>query len=223
MESSYIREQARFSLAGKWGVAILVTVIAALLGGLVTGSGGSVDVDAETIAKFPEGIRNIIIAWLGIVSVLGIVRFVLGGVVQLGYSKFLLNLQDHREVQASDLFSQFDRFGDGFCLALLRGLYTALWTLLFIIPGIVAAYGYSMANFIMLENPGMGANEALRASKEMMKGHKFELFCLELSFIGWDLLAVLTLGIGSLWVTPYKNAAHAAFYRELCGPRITVE
>ena len=215
MESSYLREQARFSLAGKWGLAVLTTFIAALLGGLVTRTGNKLSFNAEDVARAPEQLHTFLNYILAVSVMLGFVQFIVGGVVELGYSRFLLNLQDEKEAKVGDLFSQFDRFGDGFYLALLRGLFTALWTLLFIIPGIVASYSYAMAGFILAENPGLTAREALRDSKELMRGHKFDLFCLNLSFIGWALLSVLTLGIGTLWLNPYRNAAQAAFYRSL--------
>ena len=83
------------------------------------------------------------------------------------------------------------------------------------IPGIIAAYRYSMATYIMAENPDMKAMEAIEASKQMMSGNKFRLFCLDLSFIGWDILGMITLGIGMLFVRPYQQAAKAAFYREV--------
>jgi len=83
------------------------------------------------------------------------------------------------------------------------------------IPGIIASYSYAMTPYILAENPGLRANEAISRSKEMMDGYKGELFLLHLTFIGWDLLAVLTLNIGHLWLNPYKHAAEAAFYRQL--------
>ena len=103
----------------------------------------------------------------------------------------------------------------GFILFLLEGLYIFLWTLLLIVPGIIASYRYAMAPFILAENPDMTPSEAIDASKEMMDGHKWELFCLDFSFFGWLLLNVLTLGLGSLVLNPYMNAARAAFYREV--------
>ena len=120
-----------------------------------------------------------------------------------------------RNPDLKDIFSRFDRFGDGFLLSLFTGLFTALWMLLFIIPGIVAAYSYAMAPFILEENPEMKAMDAIRASKEMMYGHKAELFVLDLSFYGWTLLCILSLGIGFLWLNPYRASAYAAFYRRL--------
>ena len=114
-----------------------------------------------------------------------------------------------------DLFSGFDIFGNAFVLNLLITLKVIAWSLLFVIPGIVAAYRYSMATYIMAENPGMQATEAIERSKALMDGRKGDLFCLDLSFIGWALLATLTAGIGYLWLTPYMTVSRAAFYRSL--------
>lgn len=99
----------------------------------------------------------------------------------------------------------------------LQGLSAFLWSLLFIIPGIVAGYSYAMTSYILAENPELTASDAIEQSKQMMYGHRFQLFCLQLSFIGWDILATLAFGIGYLWLTPYKQAATAAFYREASG------
>lgn len=99
----------------------------------------------------------------------------------------------------------------------MRGLYTFLWSLLFIIPGIIAAYSYAMTGYILAEDPELTAGEAISRSKEMMSGNRFRLFCLQFSFIGWEILSALTLGIGNLWLRPYKQAAVAAFYREISG------
>lgn len=85
----------------------------------------------------------------------------------------------------------------------------------FVIGGSVAAYRYSMATYIMAENPNMQATEAIECSKALMDGRKGDLFCLDLSFIGWALLAVLTAGIGNLWLVPYMTVSRAAFYRSL--------
>lgn len=225
MSSSDLRYQARQALAGKWGAAILAGFLAALLGGLVTGGASStLELDENTLAYLPQEFLTILGITLTTGGVLNLVHFILGGPVQLGYSRFLLKMHDGENAETRDLFSQFDRFGDGFCLRLLRGIFIALWTMLFIIPGIVKSYSYSMAHFILLENPGMTATEAITASKSLMDGHKFDLFILDLSFLGWALLSALTLGIGNLWLNPYTNAAHAAFYRSISGcPRCTVE
>ena len=97
----------------------------------------------------------------------------------------------------------------------LMGLFIALWTLLFIIPGIVKMFSYAMTPFILEENPDLTANEAIDRSRAMMKGHKFDLFWLILSFIGWGILCVFTLGIGTLWLTPYMQTSIAAFYEDV--------
>ncbi|MBR4775400.1 MAG: DUF975 family protein [Bacteroidales bacterium] len=90
-----------------------------------------------------------------------------------------------------------------------------LWSLLFFIPGIIKSFSYAMTPFILEENPEMGAVEAIHRSRMMMRGHKFDLFWLELSFIGWIILGILTAGIGLLWIIPYMQTAIAAFYEEV--------
>ena len=99
--------------------------------------------------------------------------------------------------------------------SVLYNVFLALWSMLFIIPGIVKYYSYSMTFYILRDNPDMLANDAITASRQMMNGHKLRLFCLHLSFIGWILLSVLTLGIGLLFVFPYMQTAQAAFYEDL--------
>jgi uncharacterized membrane protein len=94
-------------------------------------------------------------------------------------------------------------------------LFTFLWSLLFIIPGIVKCFSYSMTPFILEEHPELGANEAIDHSRAMMKGHKFDLFWLILSFIGWGFLCLFTFGIGYLWLVPYMDTSISAFYEDV--------
>ncbi|MBQ3504038.1 MAG: DUF975 family protein [Oscillospiraceae bacterium] len=150
-------------------------------------------------------------------SLLGLAQFIIGGTINLGYTQYLLDQHDRRELDFHVLFSQFHRFGVGFLQFFLRNLYIALWSLLFIIPGIVKTYSYAMTPYILADHPDMTANEAITASRQLMDGHKGELFWLRLTFIGWSILCVFTLGIGSLFLNPYVNAAEAAFYRQLTG------
>ena len=219
MDVSHYREQARFALSGRWGKVILITLVAALFGGLVVGTGLSfnIEFDEQTLSTLPQEFQSVLRSYLmvagGIGIILGIVQFFMSGPVNLGYCYALLKLMDGENPSVSDLFSDMYRFWDGFLLALLRALFTFLWTLLFIIPGIIAAYRYSMSGFIMAQNFGITPMNAIRASKAMMKHRKFELFLLDLSFIGWHLLAILSLGIGYIWLTPYINTTYAAFYR----------
>ena len=195
------RAEARAALAKKWGVAVLAGFLAVLLGGIDASS--SITVEASDFSMF----------WL----VYSLVIILIGGAIELGYCQFNLELIRGGTPQTGVLFSQFSSFGRAFCLRLVKGIFILLWSLLFIVPGIIASYRYAMASYIMSENEEMGPLDAIRASKEMMQGNKGRLFCLDLSFIGWALLSVLTLTIGGLWLTPYVQAARAAFYVEISG------
>ena len=97
----------------------------------------------------------------------------------------------------------------------LVGFFAFLWSLLLIVPGIVKFYAYAMTPYILIDNPELSANQAINLSKQMMKGHKLDLFILQLSFVGWVFLSIFTLGIGLLWVIPYMLTAQAAFYQDL--------
>lgn len=222
MYASDYRRIARGNLENNWKLSIGTALIACLLGGLMVGSGFLPELEIKTESQNIRSLADLfafIISKTGtaikISSALNLIHFILGGVIQLGYASYLLKQHDRREPQFNDLFSKFDYFGAGFCQAFLRSLYTFLWSLLFIIPGIVAHYRYAMTPFIMAEHPDMTASEAISASKEMMDGRKGALFCLDFSFIGWDLLCALTLNIGHIALNPYKNAAYAAFYRQI--------
>lgn len=225
MEAKTIRARARENLAGNWALSVAVAVVACLLGGLITGSSFLPTIDEELVAHFPE-LQNLADylhkgVTLGRISfgfrdgIFGLAAFLLGGVLQLGYARFLLNQHDGKNAQFGDLFSQFDRFGAGFVQFFLITLYTALWSLLFIIPGIIAALSYAMTPFIMAENPDLSPSEAIAASKELMDGHKMDLFILDLTFIGWTILAGITGNLGHILLNPYVNAAYAAFYRQI--------
>ena len=216
MTSSDYRRIAREKLAGRWGTAILTTFIAGLLGGLVAQSGSfNFDFPTNQTIELPPSLVQILAILVSIASIMTFVVFIIGGVIRLGYCQYLLKQHDSKTGEVRDLFSQFHRFGDGFCLSLLQSVFICLWSLLLVIPGIIATFRYAMAPFILQENPEMTASEAITASKEMMYGHKADLFLLNLSFIGWGLLSILSLGIGFLWLIPYENAAYAAFYRSL--------
>lgn len=212
------RENARQALMGNWGKAILISLVAALLGGLVVQTVGDIsfDIDENILRSLPDYVKTYLQYAAAIALILGIIQFIMGGVTLLGYSKCLLKWIDGEEVTFSDLFSQMHLFAEGFLLVLLRSLLIALWTLLLVIPGIIATYKYAMAPFLLVENPGMRPLEAITTSKVYMDGFKMDLFILDLSFIGWHLLSILTLGIGYLWLVPYQNVAYAAFYRDLC-------
>lgn len=120
-----------------------------------------------------------------------------------------------KKPEAKDAFSGFDDFFTAFKASFLVGLYTFLWSLLFVIPGIIKGLSYSQTMLIVAENKGIGAREAIRRSKEMMDGYKMELFVLSLSFIGWYLLVAITFGIAAIWVAPYMQATMVNFYNNL--------
>ena len=98
----------------------------------------------------------------------------------------------------------------------MRGLFVWLWSLLFLIPGIIKGYEYKMVPYIVSENPTINYKDALAESKKLMKGNKWKAFVLDLSFIGWDILGVLTLGVlGVFFVDPYVYSTDAALYETL--------
>lgn len=230
MSASFYRTRARRSLSGNWLLSALTVFIASLMGGTLISSGSNVRIDQDTLnllRSAPEEYQQILTTVLAIVLptalIAILISFLLGGTIRLGHAKYLLDQHDGRDLKIGTLFSQFHQYGNGLCLSLLTALYTFLWTLLFIIPGIIATLSYSMAPFIQAEHPEYTASETLRASKEMMRGHKWELFCLDLSFIGWAILCIFTLGIGGFFLSAYQSAAYAAFYRDLSAPQIVPE
>ena len=217
MTSSELRAVARQNLEGTWGISVGVALVASLLGGSMAGAGSNVNfnVSEENIRNLPPVSWTVLLPLVSVAGLLSLAALILGGTVELGYAKFLLKQHDRKELQFSDLFSQFERFGTGFAQKFLRILFIMLWTLLLIIPGIVKGLSYAMTPFILEEHPEMTASQAIKASMQLMDGHKMDLFILGLSFIGWSLLACLTMGIGFLFLNPYMNAAYAAFYRDI--------
>lgn len=223
MNASELRLKARQSLKGNYWNAVLMAFLAAIFGALIV-NGGTFDLDFKqevptVLQDLPKIVARVLLAVIGTFSALSLVHLILGGVVQLGYAQYLLKQQDREISAVKDLFSQFDRFKDGFLQLFLRKLFVALWSLLLVIPGIYKSFAYSMTPFLMAEDPTLSARAAMRLSEEKMDGHKRELFCLELSFIGWILLAVITFGVGEIFLAPYMNAAFAAFYRDKISPK----
>lgn len=227
MVAADFREKARNALTGNWGVAIGTGFVASLLGAYtaLSNGGGSSNSDisekeAETLVHyFSYEVLMLFALILGVLAIIlfvyAIVQLILGGPITLGYVKFNLDMVNGKTPDFSDLFSQFHRFKEGFLVQFLRGVYIFLWTLCLIVPGIRATFSYAMAPYILYENPGMSANDAIGASKQMMEGNRWRLFCLNISFIGWSILCIFTLGIGFLWLKPYMEASYAAFYEEL--------
>lgn len=157
------------------------------------------------------------------VSVVGALLASLGfiftnGPMSAGVANYYIKQQREEEVEFEEVFSGFGRYGSAFCLPLLQWLYIFLWSLIpvvgLIFGSIIKPFAYSQSYYFMMDY-GMGANDAITKSKEMMQGYKWKLFCLNFSFIGWYLLCILTLGIGFIFLSPYVEAANAEFYAEL--------
>lgn len=149
-----------------------------------------------------------------------IAGFLLIGPCTLGFCRYALNVSRDESADVGTMFSGFGSFGRGFLAYFLTTIYTVLWTLLFIIPGILATFAYAMTFFVLLDNPGMGINAAITESRRLMNGNRWKLFCLMFRFIGWFILVGLTCGIASFWVYPYLEVAIANFYADIKEPQV---
>jgi hypothetical protein len=218
-------------------IAVIAGILASILGGLgtnesvlklnldITEGEVSLAIAGKTILSTVEHMDHRLAAFMvggaiyiaAFAILCAVFYFVLGSVVETGYARFHLDLNDGEDSGIETLFSYFYNWKTTAAARLLRSLYTLLWSLLFVIPGIIASYSYAMTGYILAEHPEYTAQEAIAQSKEMMAGNRFRLFCLQLSFIGWSVLCLFTFGIGNLWLRPYVKAATAAFYREISG------
>ena len=191
MNRAELKAAAKLQISGKIGVLFLISLIIALISGAAS------------------ALLNLIPGGGIIASVIITPAFALSTV------RVYLNLFNDVQPKAGDAFSGFDDFWSAFKVTFLVGLFTFLWSLLFVIPGIVKTFAYSMSMYILAENKGKPALECINESKAMTNGHKMELFVLNLSFIGWLLLVTVTFGIAAIWVAPYMNATMANAYKWL--------
>ena len=189
------RQQAWTAMGGKKGILALITLIYSLIIGGCSAIPGVGQVAA----------------------------IVVGGPFLLALAMISLAVLRGENVGVEDLFAGFKdgKFLPAFLLNLVSSIFIALWSLLLVVPGIIKGYSYAMSTYIMAENPGMSQSECRKASMRMMIGHKWRLFCLHFSFIGWSLLCALTFGILSFWVIPYMRVAEAAFYEDLKARQVT--
>ena len=148
-------------------------------------------------------------------SIHGALDFVIMSGISLGLACFFLKLVSEGNTEYEDFFFAYKNIFSAMLLSLLEGIFIFLWTLLFIIPGIVAAYRYKMAFYILAESTNISPLDAIRISKKMTKGRKMELFIFDLSFIGWFLLTAITFGITGIYVYPYYNTARTVMYKEI--------
>lgn len=179
--------QARNRLDGNWGLGVLAMLIC-----------GGINL-ASSMLPFAGGVISLLV----------------GGPIALGLAILFLAIARSEGAQWGMLFDGFRRFGDALGAYLLVAIFTLLWTLLLIVPGIIAAISYSMTYFILRDDHSVGPLDAIRRSKKMMQGNKWKFFCLQWRFFWWTLLCVLTCGIGFLWLQPYIMTSAALFYEDL--------
>jgi len=164
---------------------------------------------------------------LGAISAVGvgILGLLVAGPLSYGLISVFLRIKRNEDEKADvgHLFDGFkDKFGESVVTILLSEIFIFLWTLLFIIPGIIKSYAYSAAMYLVRER-NLEGNEAITESRKLMKGNKWKLFCLDLSFIGWYIVGLLCLGVGVLWVHTYHEAARTHFMEDILNNQIIVE
>lgn len=170
------------------------------------------------ILFFISILLSVVSAVLGMIPILGfIVSFLIVSVLSIGMYRICLDVTRGMDPKFERLLPEQEIWGKAICLQLLVMLFTFLWSLLLVIPGIIKAYSYAMAPYLLAEHPEMSASEAIKESQLMMDGHKMDLFILDLSFIGWALLVPITCGLILIYLIPYTMTARANFYRELTG------
>lgn len=183
-----LRASALTALEGKWTPAVLTTLVYMLLAGACSA-----------------------IPFLNFAAVLLALP-----VLEFGFMIIFLNMmRTGAEPKIENIFDGFKNYGQTLGTMLLMMVYIFLWSLLLYIPGIIKAYSYAMTPYILKDEPELGADAVIVKSMAMMRGNKMKLFLLDLSFIWWALLAMITFGIGLLWLAPYMQNARAAFYLDL--------
>lgn len=215
MRASDFREKAREALRGKWIKTTLLGILAVLLGAGSVGGSSSVSFSASDVETMFEGQTSPEMqAALLVFMIFGILAaawcFFLGSYVNVGLTNMHKHILDGENPRARMLFPE-GIYWKSVGLKFMRNLFVFLWTLLLIVPGIIASYRYAMSDYILLQNPGMGVMDALQESKRRMAGRKWRMFCLQLSFIGWRILALLpgwllAMGSGMALILPAAMA-----------------
>lgn len=209
-----IKKDALASLKGRWGIAILLTIIAyaiymiiPALAEIMASGGFEAWFNEENTSPAASGLSTLLS--LALVPLL------------LSYYWVFLDMRRGREVSVGSLFSNLSGklYIKTIGLYLLVLIYTMLWTFLLIVPGIIKGIAYSQSIYILRDNPGIVINDAITQSRKLMDGYKGKYFLLNLSFIGWGALCILTLGIGFIWLAPYISSSLASFYQTLIEKR----
>ena len=200
------KNRALNALENKWGNFVAITFVYGLIIGITQVLSGDKDSPA-------------------ILHLIGLVLFILALPLTWGYQTLFLGAVRGGEATAKDMFEGYNKelFSRVLTTTLLYYVYVFLWSLLLLIPGCIKSYSYAMTPYILKDNPEMKNNAAIEESMRMMDGHKLELFLLDLSFIGWAILSILTCGIGFLWLVPYMNMARVNFYEDLKKASIEVK
>ncbi len=189
-ENVVLMQMARESLKGKWGLAVGTFFVYMLMVATI-----------QVMADF--------------YPITSLLSLIISGPMAVGIAIFSINISRNQDARLEQIFQGFNNFGTSLGAYLLMVLFIFLWTLLLIIPGIIAALSYSMTFYIIADDDSIGAMEAIDKSKKMMDGYKWKFFCLGLRFIGWSLLCIVTLGIGFLWLIPYTQVSFAKFYDDI--------
>ena len=203
MDREMLKCNAKEQLRGKWGLAVRTLFILTVLQSVI---GFFNILERIHLIRPDSSISN----WALLIVL------IFEGVFCVGACKFTLNLATNKEeCKFNDAFSGFDVYFKTLGLYLLIGLCTTIGFILFIAPGFVIIAMFSQAFYILSEDKSKGIIECLKESTRMMKGSKWEYFVLILSFLGWDLLSLITFYVGELWLKPYKQATYANYYLEL--------
>lgn len=212
---SELKSRAKAVLRNIYWKAFLVSIVIALAGGNGGGGGSSgsgTNRSGSSINDFSDLLTVLLFA--GIIVLFAItLRIFLGYSLEVGGRRYFVRSAQYQDNKGCFRFAFNERNYTGIILAMLRkGIQNFLWFLLFIIPGIVKSYAYRMVPYILADNPNIGSKRAIELSNKMTYGHKFDMFVLDLSFLGWYLLGILALVIGTLFVLPYENATYAELY-----------
>ena len=228
MTSSDFRRHARFALKGHWPNAMISGFIATILSGVynlsIVQKINWLEIrldyrDWFTIFHLGRSMSSPydLSPFVKMLGILSVITMIFAGLIKLGYAAYNINLIDRHPAKTSDLISYWRYFGKAWFLWFATTILITLWTILLVIPGIIVAYRYRMAQYLMAENPELTALGAIRLSGNLMRGRKMNLFLLDLSFIGWLLLSAASFGLGFIVLGPYMACAEAAFYHELSG------
>lgn len=227
------KSEALAALRGNWGKAVLATLVYVLLICLISAPASYQSVKMQSYLTENAGSHASLYDMASLMqdpayqllskrmngysSLSGLVSILLVMPLSLGYANAMRRLLvgGENELVSNTFRIAFSNYWHKVWGLLWMTILIFLWSLLLIIPGVIKSFSYAMTPFILEDNPELSGVEAIHRSRMMMKGHKFDLFWLWLSFIGWFLLSILTCGIGLLWLVPYMETAQAAFYEEV--------